>query len=200
MDLKGDAKFRIRKMQPPPILRCQLSRIVPTYRHCLTVGAPPREIARGFRSKAYSVPRRQQPKGLPESAPSRHSSVYTGWHTDAALPFPWSTDWANWEGLYLFEERVEGKLKIEKVSTEVFNIPGTVQPVAYMVETGIDVWAFTAGGRYYLCDDFVMFVDKGEFASPKEYLALLLKGGMSPTRIRRRPEAKEEPMRWLDKD
>ncbi|KAJ6602080.1 hypothetical protein DFH09DRAFT_1069617 [Mycena vulgaris] len=111
------------------------------------------------------------PKGVAESTPFRHSPVYAGWHTDAALPFPWSTDWADWEGLYLFEEHIDGKLKIEKVSTEVFNIPGTVQPVAYMVETGIDVWAFTA--------------DKGEFASPKEYLALLLKGGMLPTRRER---------------
>ncbi|KAJ7688213.1 hypothetical protein B0H16DRAFT_1482196 [Mycena metata] len=56
--------------------------------------------------------------------------VYAGWYTDSSIPSPWSTDWPNWRGLTLFHESVDGTLKVDKLFKEVYDVPGTIEPVA----------------------------------------------------------------------
>ncbi|KAJ7364345.1 hypothetical protein DFH08DRAFT_1073106 [Mycena albidolilacea] len=68
----------------------------------------------------------------------------------------------DWEGLLLFEQTVDGKPKIEKLFKDVFAVPGTVEPLAYLL--------FKAGGRYYLWSDGRLAVHRIEFASSKGFL------------------------------
>ncbi|KAJ7808178.1 hypothetical protein B0H14DRAFT_3152189 [Mycena olivaceomarginata] len=68
--------------------------------------------------------------------------IHGDWYTDPSLPEPWSTDWEDWEGLRLFEQTVDGKLKIEKLFKDVFDVPGTVEPLAYVVATGSELYLF----------------------------------------------------------
>ncbi|KAJ6567702.1 hypothetical protein DFH09DRAFT_1469076 [Mycena vulgaris] len=72
------------------------------------------------------------------------TTVHKDWYTDPNIPTPWSTDWDNWEGLCLFHESVDGKLKIDKLFKEVYDVPGAIEPLAYMIETSFEIFIFTA--------------------------------------------------------
>jgi hypothetical protein len=102
--------------------------------------------------------------------PSPRTWIHGDWYTDPSLPEPWSTDWEDWEGLRLFEQTIDGKLKIEKLFKDVFDVPGTVEPLAYVVATGSELYLFKAGGRYYLWSDGRLTVHRMEFASSKDFL------------------------------
>ncbi|KAJ6489465.1 hypothetical protein DFH09DRAFT_1105330 [Mycena vulgaris] len=41
--------------------------------------------------------------------------IHKDWYTDPDIPAPWSTDCVNWEGLCLFYESVDGKLKMREM-------------------------------------------------------------------------------------
>jgi hypothetical protein len=48
-----------------------------------------------------------------------------------------STDWDDWEILPFWEKQtVDGKLKINKLFKETWEVPGDVKPLAYIVGTG----------------------------------------------------------------
>ncbi|KAJ7806855.1 hypothetical protein B0H14DRAFT_3483752 [Mycena olivaceomarginata] len=78
----------------------------------------------------------RETKGFCLRPPSPRTWIHRDWYTDPSLPEPWSTDWEDWEGLRLFEQTVDGKLKIEKLFKDVFDVPGTVEPLAYVVAQG----------------------------------------------------------------
>ncbi|KAJ6486603.1 hypothetical protein DFH09DRAFT_1457152 [Mycena vulgaris] len=119
----------------------------------------------------------KRPGFLRTRSTSPHPSLYKDWYTDPTLPRPWSTDWDDWDYLLrLFEQTVDGKLKIKKLFKDVFDVPGSVEPVAYMRAACGEVWLFTAGGRYYFWSDGYLAVHRMEFASPKEFLEHALQG------------------------
>ncbi|KAJ7625412.1 hypothetical protein B0H17DRAFT_1151143 [Mycena rosella] len=98
-----------------------------------------------------------------------------GWYTDPTLPEPWSTDWDDWGGLCpLFEDTVDGKFKIEKLFKDTFDVPGTVEPLAYITGTCQEILLFAAGARYYLWSHGNLAVHHMEFASPKEFMDHIL--------------------------
>ncbi|KAJ7918932.1 hypothetical protein B0H13DRAFT_1868915 [Mycena leptocephala] len=100
--------------------------------------------------------------------------IYAAWYADPTLPAPWSTDWDHWGGLFwLFNEKYHNR-KVEKLFKDVFDVPGTVEPLAY-AQCGIgEYFLFTAGGRYYFYSDGKLTVHRMEFTSPKEFLEHLL--------------------------
>ncbi|KAJ6479177.1 hypothetical protein DFH09DRAFT_1108167 [Mycena vulgaris] len=103
-----------------------------------------------------------------EHAPPPRIHLYKDCYADPTLPRPWSTDWDDWDYLLrLFEQTVDGKLKIEKLFQDVFDVPGSVEPVAYMR---------AACGEYYFWSDGYLAVHRMEFASPKEFLEYALQG------------------------
>ncbi|KAJ7306924.1 hypothetical protein DFH08DRAFT_944722 [Mycena albidolilacea] len=112
----------------------------------------------------------RETKGFCVRPPSPRTWIHGDWYTDPSLPEPWSTDWEDWEGLRLFEQTVDGKLKIEKLFKDVFDVPGTVEPLAYVVATGSELYLFKAGGRYNLWSDGRLTVPRMEFASSKDFL------------------------------
>ncbi|KAJ7459318.1 hypothetical protein FB451DRAFT_1405954 [Mycena latifolia] len=110
----------------------------------------------------------------PEPPPPR-AWIHSSWYTDPTLPESWSTDWEEWVNLDLFEKTINGKLKIEKLFNDAYGVPGTIEPIAYSVETSGEVFLFTAGGRYYFYSEYTgLAVHHMEFASPKDFLAYFL--------------------------
>ncbi|KAF8176615.1 hypothetical protein K438DRAFT_1939284 [Mycena galopus ATCC 62051] len=102
--------------------------------------------------------------------PSR-AWIYGNWYSDPSLSEPWSTDWEWWDGLSYYEDKtVDGKLKIEQMFKDDFDVPGTVEPVAYMTSYGDEFFFFTAAGRYYFWADGCLTVHRMQFGSPKEFL------------------------------
>ncbi|KAJ7689056.1 hypothetical protein B0H17DRAFT_1135335 [Mycena rosella] len=109
-----------------------------------------------------------------ENGPPSLNWIHGGWYTDPTLPEQWSTDWDNWAGLRLFDQTVDGKLKIDKLFKDTFDVPGTVEPLAYDVVEGDEFFLFTAGGRYYYwADGGTLTVHREEFASPKDFMDYL---------------------------
>ncbi|KAJ7109795.1 hypothetical protein C8R44DRAFT_883840 [Mycena epipterygia] len=116
------------------------------------------------------------------------TTLHKNWYTDPNIPAPWSTDWDDWEGLCLFYESVGGRLKIDKLFNEVYDVPGPIEPLAYMVQTSFEFFVFTAGGRYYFFDDGCSFVSDGEFQSHQHFLEEVLRpeGSMPSIEMQRR--------------
>jgi hypothetical protein len=108
--------------------------------------------------------------------PPPQTWIHGGWYTDPALPPGWSTDWEDWDNLRLWTATIDGKLKIDQFQY-VFDVPGTIEPLAYMVSTGGLFFVFTAGGRYYYFTDGHLRVHRMEFASPQEFLQHALQEG-----------------------
>ncbi|KAJ6521555.1 hypothetical protein DFH09DRAFT_1097702 [Mycena vulgaris] len=121
----------------------------------------------------------QVPEEFWEHGPPLRTRIYRGWYADPTLSAPWSTHWEEWESLRLLEQTVDGQLKTDKLIKDVFDLPGTVESVAYLVITGIEIFLFTGGGRYYFWSDGRLAVhhDGLELASPKEFLEYALKEG-----------------------
>ncbi|KAJ6588029.1 hypothetical protein B0H19DRAFT_1247754 [Mycena capillaripes] len=116
---------------------------------------------------------RSEPEDFERGPPPR-TWIFGTWYNDPTLPDPWSTDWDDWN-LYLFEETFDGKLKVDKLFKDVFDVPGTVEPLAFVEAVGGDIFLFTAGGRYYFYSDGMLTVHRMDFASPKEFLDHVLR-------------------------
>ncbi|KAJ7488262.1 hypothetical protein FB451DRAFT_1167717 [Mycena latifolia] len=110
----------------------------------------------------------QRPEDFREGTPPPRTWICGDWYTDPT---------EGWASLRLFEETVDGKLKIKKLFDDVFDVPGTVEPLAYLPGTGGEVFLFAAGGRYYLFSDGRLTVHRMQFASPKDFLAHVLQPG-----------------------
>ncbi|KAJ7714433.1 hypothetical protein B0H16DRAFT_1478004 [Mycena metata] len=83
----------------------------------------------------------------------RQIPIYAGWYTDPNIPSPWLMDWPNWEALTLFYESIDGTLIVDKLFKEVYDVPGAITPLAYMMGISPDLhFLFFAAGRYYLYD------------------------------------------------
>ncbi|KAF8172763.1 hypothetical protein K438DRAFT_2023640 [Mycena galopus ATCC 62051] len=127
------------------------------------------------------IPPRPRPQFAPLGPPPDGSDgrnwIPGDWYNDPTIPIPWSTDWEYWDGLRLYAQKVDGVPKIEKLFKEVFNVPGTIEPLAYHSCAGEDFFLFTAGGRYYHWSDGYLTVHSKEFASPKAFLACCLREG-----------------------
>ncbi|KAJ7257043.1 hypothetical protein C8J57DRAFT_1721316 [Mycena rebaudengoi] len=123
--------------------------------------------------------------------PPSQTWIHKDWYTDPTLPIDkgWSTDWEDFESLFLWTHTIRGTLKIDKLK-EVFGLTGTLEPLAYMLYSGGLFFLFTMGGRYYYFSDGYLLVHIVEFASPREFLwHALQKGGdhMPEVDIPRRP-------------
>ncbi|KAJ7889264.1 hypothetical protein B0H13DRAFT_2341606 [Mycena leptocephala] len=97
--------------------------------------------------------------------------------------------------LLLFNEKYHNR-KVEKLFKDVFDVPGTVEPLAY-AQCGIgEYFLFAAGGRYYFYSDGKLTVHHMEFTSPKEFLEHLLQKDdhLPDVTIPMRPGA---DLRWL---
>ncbi|KAJ7812285.1 hypothetical protein B0H13DRAFT_509284, partial [Mycena leptocephala] len=85
------------------------------------------------------------PSAVEDVYPPPQTWIHGGWYTDPTLPPGWSTDWEDWDNLRLWTATIDGKLKIDQFQC-VFDVPGTIEPLAYMVSTGGLFFVFTAGG------------------------------------------------------
>ncbi|KAJ6452311.1 hypothetical protein C8R47DRAFT_1229477 [Mycena vitilis] len=102
---------------------------------------------------------------------SNKPKIYSDWYRPPTrLPGFWSTDWNYWEGVFLFEEIVDGNLKIDKLSKDVWDVPGTVAPLAYVEGAGDEYWVFIADGQYYCYRDERLFRFEGEYQSKEDFL------------------------------
>ncbi|KAJ7025697.1 hypothetical protein C8F04DRAFT_1268988 [Mycena alexandri] len=127
--------------------------------------------------------------------------VYTGWYTDRDIPSPWSTDWRNWEGLTLFQESIDRTLIVDKLFKEVYDVPGTIQPLAYMMGISPDLhFLFFATGRYYLYDSGDLYMSDEDSRSPQQFLADTLPPDvpMPLTQVAMRPGARLDFLPELD--
>jgi hypothetical protein len=88
----------------------------------------------------------------------------------------WSTNWEDWESLFLWTQTIRGKLKIDKLK-EVFDLTGTLEPLAYMLYSSGMFFLFTTGGRYYYFSDGYLYVHSMEFESPQEFLQYAMQQG-----------------------
>ncbi|KAJ7204310.1 hypothetical protein B0H12DRAFT_1243648 [Mycena haematopus] len=104
--------------------------------------------------------------------PRSRALIYKDWYTDPTMEYPWSTDWANWTGLILYEDTIEGQLMIDRMFKHDWNLVGTIEPLARDSDIGTDgdYFLFAAAGRYYYYADGRLTVSRKEFASPKEFL------------------------------
>ncbi|KAJ7501549.1 hypothetical protein B0H11DRAFT_1992108, partial [Mycena galericulata] len=105
-----------------------------------------------------------------------YSWIHGDWYTDPSLSERWSTNWERWDGLRYYEETVDGKRKIDKMFKDDFDVPGTIEPVAYATNYGDEFFLFTAAGRYYFWCDGYLYMHRLQFGSPKEFLAHALQG------------------------
>ncbi|KAJ7681150.1 hypothetical protein B0H17DRAFT_1333834 [Mycena rosella] len=128
------------------------------------------------------------------------TTLHKQWYTDQHIPFPWSTCWDEWEGVCLFHETVSGKLKINKLFKDVFDVPGVVHRLAYIVSHSFDTFLFTAAGRYYLFDDGRLWVSDEEFGSHREFIERALEPGgwwMPGVVVKRCPASGFDRLDWL---
>ncbi|KAJ7488256.1 hypothetical protein FB451DRAFT_1362738 [Mycena latifolia] len=151
-----------------PEVRLVLHRKIQKYSRTLHVGFMPRPK---FMSISPSL-QAQGPEDFREGTPPPRTWIHSDWYTDPMLRAPWSTEWEGWASLRLFEETVDRKLKIKKLFDNVFDVPGTVEPLAYLPGTGGEVFLFAAGGCYYLFSD-----GRLTFSSPQDFLAHVLQPG-----------------------
>ncbi|KAJ6467356.1 hypothetical protein C8R45DRAFT_938701 [Mycena sanguinolenta] len=95
--------------------------------------------------------------------------VSAGWYTNPNLPEYWSTDWNHWESTcFWFERAQDGKLKIDKLFKETWELPGIIEPLAYMPSTGGLYFLL----RYYFYADEKLTVHEAsiEFESAEEFM------------------------------
>ncbi|KAJ7107151.1 hypothetical protein C8R43DRAFT_1114272 [Mycena crocata] len=155
-----------------------------------TIRRPP-TVPKAFLAKPQVHPITYQPNW------SKHfpgKTLHKTWYTDPDVPFPWSTVWDEWEGLCLFYEDVNvggtPVPKIDKLFKDMFDVPGVVHPLAYIIQHSYDTFVFTAGGRYYLHDDGALFVSDREFGSHREFVRHALRDGgweLPDVEVERRP-------------
>ncbi|KAJ7752203.1 aspartic peptidase domain-containing protein [Mycena maculata] len=117
------------------------------------------------------------------------TTVHKEWYTAPNVPHPWSTNWDNWEGLDLFHLSIDGKLMIDKLFKEVYDVPGPIEPLAYMISIGYEVCVFAAAGRYYWYNDGALLVFVDDFSSPQHFLEEVLPNQIIPplTKVQPRP-------------
>ncbi|KAJ7369140.1 hypothetical protein DFH08DRAFT_39440 [Mycena albidolilacea] len=148
-------------------IRLHVARIFSQYRRASDVS-----------SLESSQPRRESKHVVRDHEDGPSTCIHGHWYTDPSLPGLWSTDWEDWDGLRFFEHTVNGRLRVDKLFKDAFDVPGTVEPLAYFPDPpGDDSFLFTAGGRYYLWAGGRLTVHHKEFASPKEFLDLALQEG-----------------------
>jgi hypothetical protein len=70
----------------------------------------------------------------------------------------------------LLWEDSDGKRQIDKMFKNDFDLPGTIEPVAYPTSYVDEFFLFTAAGRYYLWSDGNLTMHRMRFPSPKEFL------------------------------
>ncbi|KAJ7711262.1 hypothetical protein B0H16DRAFT_1745291 [Mycena metata] len=109
------------------------------------------------------------PSWVDNGDPTNLTWIHGTWYTDPSVKWPWSTNWNEWDGLMYYTETYKGKLKVEKMFQDVFNV-GTIEPLAYVEDSHGEVFLFRAQGRYYLWNDYKLTVHRLEFTSPKEFL------------------------------
>ncbi|KAJ6574414.1 hypothetical protein B0H19DRAFT_1230374 [Mycena capillaripes] len=170
-----------------PIVRQQCLRTVltPIRFPCSSriLGRPPAVFTRRLTSKLPSI--------LKQDFPA--ATLHKQWYTDLNLPYPWSTCWDRWEGLCLFYETVDGGTpKIDKLFKYVFDVPGVINPLAFIAGNSFDTFLFHAEGHYYLYDDGLLWVSDQKFGSHREFLERALEpdGRWLPAvDVERRPDS-----------
>ncbi|KAJ6614443.1 hypothetical protein B0H10DRAFT_1950693 [Mycena sp. CBHHK59/15] len=81
-----------------------------------------------------------------------YHELYKDWYSSKEpLPSPWSCDWAEWDGIFMFKDDGYGTI-VEDRFNAGFNIPSRIEPLAFL-EGGLDdYFFFVADGKYYFDD------------------------------------------------
>ncbi|KAJ7662687.1 hypothetical protein DFH06DRAFT_1396822 [Mycena polygramma] len=105
-------------------------------------------------------------------APPTRTGIFETWYNDPNIPEPWSTDWDDWEGIarYILSTTHDDKRdKVEKL-IEVFELPGKIEPLAFIPDIGGDAFLFASGGQFYMWTHGELMAHRMAFASPEEFL------------------------------
>ncbi|KAJ6454402.1 hypothetical protein C8R45DRAFT_1112021 [Mycena sanguinolenta] len=103
-------------------------------------------------------------------------SICKDWYMDPSLPGNWSTNWPKWHLIHFWRDRTrDGQLKIHKLFKEIWQLPGTVEPLAYIAGGDGQYFLFTAGGRYYFYADEVLTAHSMDSGSAREFVNYALK-------------------------
>ncbi|KAJ6459133.1 hypothetical protein C8R47DRAFT_1244466 [Mycena vitilis] len=100
------------------------------------------------------------------------TEIFGTWYNDPNIPKPWSTDWDDWEGIvrYILSSTYDdNRDKFEKL-IEVFELPGKIEPLAFIPNIGGDAFLFASGGRFYMWTHGDLMTHRMTFASPEEFL------------------------------
>ncbi|KAJ7082138.1 hypothetical protein C8R44DRAFT_753851 [Mycena epipterygia] len=98
-------------------------------------------------------------------------SAFTHAHRASASPY-YSCDWARWCGRDFFVPRTE-RSDCDALISGACGVPGTIVPVAYIVDALENDFLFVADGIYYIYNpmqDCVWRFDRETYANPLEFI------------------------------
>lgn len=102
--------------------------------------------------------------------------VFRDWYTSPQIPYPWSCNWAHWEGTPKWL-RHPGypRPSIEDEFNGPYHLPAPLEPLIFWDGEGYGDWdhfTFVCDGTYYLYDDYRQSIRRyhGTYASPTAFL------------------------------
>ncbi|KAJ6448215.1 hypothetical protein C8R45DRAFT_948123 [Mycena sanguinolenta] len=101
-------------------------------------------------------------------------AIFAHWYRHTSpLPPHWSTDWGRWALVFFWIDcAADGWLKIDKLFKEMWNVPGRIEPLAYIPIAPGEYFLLRARGQYYWYADGRLTVHEASmaFGDTKEFV------------------------------
>ncbi|KAJ6459137.1 hypothetical protein C8R47DRAFT_1244472 [Mycena vitilis] len=108
----------------------------------------------------------------PCPSPPPRTGIFETWYNDPNILNPWSTDWNHWEGIVRYIRLTtydDERDKFEKL-VEVFELPGKIEPLAFIPGMEGDVFLFASGSEFYMWINDRLMAHRMAFTSTEEFL------------------------------